>query len=207
MLSQKPRETKPKNFKPMSRKNPLYHHSNDKLKTELEWIQLAKRDPAKFSPLYEKYHEQIFRYIYQRMDDKEMAFDVTSQVFLKAIKNLDKYEFRGVPFGSWLYRIAKSELYQTFRDKSAKRAINIETVQLGTFMDVFEDEENEINKKRLIKAIELLGEKDVQLIEMRFFEQRPYREIGEILSLTENNAKVKTFRALEKLKQEFYKIK
>jgi RNA polymerase sigma-70 factor (ECF subfamily) len=191
----------------MSRTNPMYHHSNNNLKTELEWIQLAKRDPEKFSPLYEKYHEQIFRYIYQRIDDKEMAFDVTSQVFFKAIKNLDKYEFRGVPFGSWLYRIAKSELYQTFRDKTAKRAINIETVQLATFMDVFEDEENERNNKRLLKAIESLRETDVQLIEMRFFEQRPYREIGEMLSITENNAKVKTFRALDKLKQEFYKIK
>lgn len=191
----------------MSRTNPMYHHSNNNLKTELEWIQLAKRDPEKFSPLYEKYHEQIFRYIYQRMDDKEMAFDVTSQVFFKAIKNLDKYEFRGVPFGSWLYRIAKSELYQTFRDKTAKRAINIETVQLATFMDVFEDEENERNNKRLLKAIESLRETDVQLIEMRFFEQRPYREIGEMLSITENNAKVKTFRALDKLKQEFYKTK
>lgn len=187
----------------MSRMNPMYHHTNEKLRTELEWIQLAKRDPEKFAPLYEKYHEQIFRYIYQRMDDKELAFDVTSQVFLKAMNNLHKYEYRGVPFGSWLYRIAKSELYQAFRDRSSKRAINIETVHLATFMDVFEDEENEINKKRLLKAISELKEGDIQLIEMRFFEQRAYKEMGEILAITENNAKVKTFRALDKLKQLF----
>ncbi len=187
----------------MSRMNPMYHHTNEKLRSELEWIQLAKRDPEKFAPLYEKYHEQIFRYIYQRMDDKELAFDVTSQVFLKAMNNLHKYEYRGVPFGSWLYRIAKSELYQAFRDRSSKRAINIETVHLATFMDVFEDEENEINKKRLLSSIAELKEADVHLIEMRFFEQRPYKEIGEILGITENNAKVKTFRALEKLKQLF----
>ena len=189
----------------MSRMNPMYHHTNEKLRTELEWIQLAKRDPEKFAPLYEKYHEQIFRYIFQRMDDKELAFDVTSQVFLKAMNNLHKYEYRGVPFGSWLYRIAKSELYQAFRDRSSKRAINIETVHLATFMDVFEDEENEINKKRLLKAISELKEGDIQLIEMRFFEQRPYKEMGEILAITENNAKVKTFRALDKLKQLFNK--
>ena len=187
----------------MSRMNPMYHHTNEKLRSELEWIQLAKRDPEKFAPLYEKYHEQIFRYIYQRMDDKELAFDVTSQVFLKAMNNLHKYEYRGVPFGSWLYRIAKSELYQAFRDRSSKRAINIETVQLATFLDVFEDEENEINKKRLLSSIAELKEADVHLIEMRFFEQRPYKEMGEILGITENNAKVKTFRALEKLKQLF----
>ena len=187
----------------MSRMNPMYHHTNEKLRSELEWIQLAKRDPEKFAPLYEKYHEQIFRYIYQRMDDKELAFDVTSQVFLKAMNNLHKYEYRGVPFGSWLYRIAKSELYQAFRDRSSKRAINIETVHLATFMDVLEDEENEINKKRLLSSIAELKEADVHLIEMRFFEQRPYKEMGEILGITENNAKVKTFRALEKLKQLF----
>lgn len=183
--------------------NPTYHHTNEKLNSELDWIQQSKSDPAMFAPLYEKYHEQIFRYIHQRMDDKELAFDVTSQVFLKAMNNLHKYEYRGVPFGSWLYRIAKSELYQAFRDRSSKRAINIETVHLATFMDVFEDEENENNKKQLLKAISELKEGDIQLIEMRFFEQRAYKEMGEILEITENNAKVKTFRALDKLKQLF----
>ena len=48
-----------------------------------------------------------------------------------------------------------------------------------------------------------MKEKDMQLIEMRFFEKRSFREIGEILEITENNAKVKTFRAIEKLKQLF----
>lgn len=187
----------------MSRMNPTYHHTNEKLNSELDWIQQSKSDPAMFAPLYEKYHEQIFRYIHQRMDDKELAFDVTSQVFLKAMNNLHKYEYRGVPFGSWLYRIAKSELYQAFRDRSSKRAISIETVHLATFMDVFEDEENENNKKQLLKAISELKEGDIQLIEMRFFEQRAYKEMGEILEITENNAKVKTFRALDKLKQLF----
>ena len=190
----------------MTRLNPLYHHSESKLNKELEWIKLAKSDPKHFSLLYEKYHEQIFRYIYQRMDDKDLAFDVTSQVFFKALKNLHKYEYRGVPFGSWLYRIAKSELNQAFRNRKAKRAINIEDTHVATFMEVFEKEETERNRKRLLKAISELKESDIQLIEMRYFEDRPYREIGEILDLTENNAKVKTFRALEKLKVIFNKI-
>lgn len=189
----------------MKRVNPLYHHTKDKLHKELEWIQLAKSDPNNFAPLYEKYHEQIFRYIYQRMDDKEMAFDATSQVFLKALKNIHKFEYRGVPFGSWLYRIAKSELNQAFRDRKAKRAINIDDTHVATFIEVFKEEETEHNKKRLFKAISQLKETDIQLIEMRYFEERPYKEMGEILDITENNAKVKTFRALEKLKLNFNK--
>ena len=187
----------------MNRINPVYHHSNEKLQQELEWIQQAKRDPHYFAPLYKKYQEQIFRYIYQRMDDKELAFDVTSQVFFKAIKNLKRYEFRGVPFGSWLYRIAKSELNQAFRDNKAKRTINLETTHVVTFIEVFNEEESQVNTNRLLKALEQLGEVDLQLIEMRYFEDRPYKEIAEILDITENNAKVKTFRALDKLKQFF----
>lgn len=186
--------------------NPQYHHSEDRLQKELEWIQLAKSDPKQFGPIYEKYNEQIFRYIYQRMSDKDMAFDVTAQVFLKALKNLKKYEYRGVPFGSWLYRIAKSELNQAFRNNAATRTISIESTHIATFMEVFKEEENEINKRKLTKALAELKEEDVQLIEMRYFEERAYREIGEILFITENNAKVRTFRALERLKTCFHKI-
>lgn len=183
--------------------NPLYHQTNSRLMEELDWIQRAKADPAHFAPLYKKYHVQIFRYVYQRMDDEEMAFDVTSQVFMKALKNLHKYEYRGVPFVSWLYRIAKSELYQAFRDNKADRTVNIDTVQVIGFIEEFDQDENEENRERLLKCLSKLKEEDMQLLEMRFFEKRSFKEIGEILEITENNAKVKSFRALDKLKKIF----
>ncbi|MGM0478823.1 MAG: RNA polymerase sigma factor [Bacteroidota bacterium] len=191
----------------MNRVNPIYHHTRKMLVDEQKCIALAKSDPRHFAPLYEKYHEQIFRYINQRMDDQDLAFDVTSQVFFKAIKNIHKFEFRGVPLGSWLYRIAKSELNQAFRNRKAKRAINIDETHVATFMEVFEQEESRRNRERLFRALGEMREKDLQLIELRYFEERPYREIGEILSIKENNAKVKTFRALERLKLLFYKNK
>ena len=106
----------------------MYHQTNQRMEEELSWIRRAQNNPEGFGPLYKKYHEQIFRYIHQRMDDEELAYDITSQVFMKAMSNLHKYEYRGVPFASWLYRIAKSELYQAFRDRKAERTVNIETV-------------------------------------------------------------------------------
>lgn len=185
--------------------NPVYHQSDSKLREELDWITEAKKDPESFGPLYTKYHEQIFRYVYQRMDDQELAFDVTSQVFIKALSNLHRYEYRGVPFSSWLYRIAKSELYQAFRDRKAKRTVNVESVHLFEMMEEFEEDDNSENKARLIEVLSTLRENDLQLIELRYFEKRSYREIGEILEITENNAKVRTFRALERLKKQFLK--
>ena len=183
--------------------NPLYHKTSIRLDEEQGLINRAKKDPSFFGPLYKEYHEQIFRYIYQRMDDEELAFDLTSQVFMKALNNIHKYEFRGVPFSSWLYRIAKSELYQTFRDKKAERIVNVESIHLFDVAEDLEEDATERNKMLIYKCLALLKENDVQLIEMRFFEKRNFKEIGEILEMTENNAKVMTFRALEKLKQLF----
>ena len=183
--------------------NPLYHKTSIRLIEEQGLINRAKKDPSSFGPLYKEYHEQIFRYIFQRMDDEELAFDVTSQVFMKALNNIHKYEFRGVPFSSWLYRIAKSELYQAFRDKKAERTVNVESIHLFDVAEELEEDSTETNKTLIYKCLALLKENDVQLIEMRFFEKRNFKEIGEILEMTENNAKVKTFRALEKLKQLF----
>lgn len=187
--------------------NPMYHQTSQRIEEELDWIRRAQRDPESFGPLYKKYHEQIFRYIYQRMDDEETAFDVTSQVFLKALNNLHRYEYRGVPFSSWLYRIAKSELYQSFRDRKAQRTVNIDSYQLYDLIDDFEDDDKEINRIKLFTCLKLMKEKDIQLIEMRFFEKRSFREIGEILEITENNAKVRAFRSIEKLKELFYTTK
>ncbi|MFM7565959.1 MAG: RNA polymerase sigma factor [Flavobacteriales bacterium] len=168
---------------------------------ELALIERAKKNPAHFAPLYKKYHEAIFRYIFKRVDEEEAAYDITSCVFVKAIVNLPRYEYRGIPFSSWLFRIAKSELYQSFRDKKNQRTISIDSIQIGRVLEEFNLDEAEHKREVLLKVLPMLKEKPLQLIEMRFFERRSFREIGEILDLTENNAKVKTFRALIKLKE------
>jgi len=188
-------------------KNSRYHQTNLQLINENEIVEQAKKDPRKFEVLYNKYFEQIFRYVYQRMDDIDTANDVTSQVFYKAITKLHKYEFRGVPFSSWLYRIAMSEVYQWFKDNKASRTVNMDSQGIFNLIkddeqspDNFEDEDNSKLKQLLIKAIAELPEKDLQIIEMRYFEKRSYKEIGEILDITENNAKVKAYRIVGKLR-------
>ncbi|MCF8221306.1 MAG: sigma-70 family RNA polymerase sigma factor [Cryomorphaceae bacterium] len=183
----------------------LYFDRFGKPEDELAIIERAKRNPEYFAPLYRKYHEAIFRYVIKRVDEEESAYDITSCVFIKALTNLPKYEYRGIPFSSWLFRIAKSELYQSFRDKKARRTVSIDSMQIGKVMEEFQIDESEHKREVLLKVLPLLKESQLQLIEMRFFEKRSFREMGEILDLTENNAKVKTFRALIKLKELYSK--
>lgn len=183
----------------------LYHQSDTRIQSELRIIEKSKKNPNQFAPLYEQYHENIFRYIVKRVDDVEAAYDITSNVFVKALTNLHKYEFRGVPFSSWLFRIAKSELYQSFRDKKARRTVSIDKVIVADIFEEFEESFNDERKAELMQALREINEKDLALIELRYFEKRSYREIGEIINVTENNAKVKTFRALQKLKKVYHK--
>lgn len=179
-----------------------YHISNKVQEEEKLIIELAKKDMKKFAPLYDKYYEQIYRYCYQRLDSKDAAFDITSQVFLKAMTKLKDYQHRGLPFTSWLYRIAKSELGNEFSKNKRARTINIKENHIkDLFFEIKETIDNEKHRAQLIKALERLKESDLLIIEMRFFEKRSFKEIGEILEITENNSKVKLYRAIDKLKK------
>ncbi len=181
--------------------NPRYHHTTNQLQEEQLIIEAAKQNPEHFGPIYDKYYKQIFGYVYQRMDCKDTAFDVTAQVFLKALTNLNRYEFKGVPFASWLFRIAHSEVMQLFRDQKNKRAINADVGDLKNIYEEVQEPFFEEYLPALQQLIKQLPEDDLQMIEMRFFEHRPFKEIAEVLEITENNAKVRMYRILERLKK------
>lgn len=178
-----------------------FHASAEQISSEFMQIEAAKRDATNFGPIYNKYYKQIFGYIYQRMEDKDVAFDVTSQVFLKALTNLHKYEFKGVPFASWLYRIAHSEVMQVFRDKKSSRTVNADVADIKHLCEEIQESYYEDFMLVLDRIIKELPDDELQLIEMRFFEKRPFKEIAEIMMMTENNAKIKLYRILERLKK------
>ncbi|WP_245569336.1 RNA polymerase sigma factor [Lewinella cohaerens] len=170
---------------------------------EAEWleIQAAQANPARFRPLYERYFEPIYRFVYRRTSNADLSADLSSQVFLKALQRLGGYEYRGVPFSAWLFRIASNEIAQHFRDSRNKRTVSVEDHTLGEVAEEMELDEDLWQVEDLIGALDQLKPSDVEIIELRFFEQRPFKEVAEILGITESNAKVKTYRILERLKK------
>jgi RNA polymerase sigma-70 factor (ECF subfamily) len=180
-----------------------FHQSQEEIQQELAVIARAKTDPNRFSPLYEKYYKAIFLFVYRRVDDEELSGDLTSQVFLKAILNLPRYEYKGVPFSAWLYRIASNEINQHFRQNKTERTISIETEGLERLLGELSETSREPEEKEqiIIESMNLLNKEEVQYLELRFFEDKSFREIGYIMLVTENNAKVKTYRILDKIKK------
>ncbi len=180
--------------------------SEEAMQKEWAVIRAAQQDPAMFRPLYDQYFESIFRFIYRRTANENLTGDICSQVFLKAIQKINKYQFKGVPFSAWLYRIASNEVAQYFRNIQKSRVISLETSHLSDLVDEIDSHHKESDQNALIQALDELKDTDVQLIEMRFFEQRPFKEIADIIGITESNAKVKTYRILEKLKKIILRI-
>lgn len=176
------------------------HMPAEQIMTEEALVQAAQRDSRKFEALYNKYFEPVFCFVYQRVEQKQNAADITSQVFLKAMLNLPKYENRGLPFNAWLFRIAKNELTDMFRKRRVERVINVETDALKEVMEEMKEDSYEIYYGKLTGVMKTLKDEDLDLVEMRFFEKRSFKEIGDILGITENNAKVKLYRLLEKMK-------
>jgi len=168
-----------------------------------EWleVQAAQSNPARFRPLYNRYYDPIFRFIFRRTNEEELTADICSQVFLKALQRLNSYSFKGVPFSAWLYRIASNEIAQHYRASQKNRVVSMEESSFSDMIDELDERDTEGLRQQLLQTLDQLREGDLQLIELRFFEQRSFKEVAEIAGITENNAKVRTYRILERMKK------
>ena len=172
---------------------------------ELEYIEKAKKDKRHFGYLYEKYYEPIFIFIFKKIQDENLAGEVCSLTFLKAMTNLEKYEDRGFPFSSWLYRIASNEVNQYFRKSKKNITIEVDENSLKSLAVEIETDNREKELTKILSVIEKLPLEKSQLIELRFFEELSFKEIGSIFAISEASAKMRIYRIIETLKKSLQK--
>lgn len=182
-------------------------NTDQRLSEELKQIEAAKVDLKHFEPLYNRYFDQIFRFIYRKTENEETTADLTSRVFLNAMKSIKTYEFRGFNFGTWLYKIASNEINKHFRDKK-KTLLSLETDKVNWLMDCTQLEDGEEKTKVLSQLIAQLSSKEIRILELKFFENKTFAEIAFIEESNESTVKMKLYRSLNKLREkfeEFYK--
>lgn len=180
-----------------------FHKSREEIEIEIEQIREAQKDPRQFGPVYDRYYDQIFIYIHKRIDNLDEVAEVTSTTFTKCLANLHKFKFMGVPFSAWLYKIAINEVRLFYR--SRKHQHRTVSMSEGDFMELRQETTDNVNAELALelvpKLLSYLNEKELQCVELRFFEKKSFKEIGFIMGLTEVNAKVRTYRILKKLKK------
>jgi RNA polymerase sigma-70 factor, ECF subfamily len=175
--------------------------SEEEIRQEYEAIDQAKQNPSAFGPLYEKYFNRIFNFIYTQTDDEALTADLCSQTFLIALGNVSKFQFRGVPVSAWFYRIASNEVNKHFRKLKTHKVYSLEEVRLR---ELFSREEEEYSQETIDKLLELMKELPSEMLEvlqLRFFEDKDFKEIAFILEITESGAKMRAYRALDRLRK------
>ena len=164
-------------------------------------VEAAQSDPAKFDALYELHFERVYAFVASRVRDRATAEDVTSEVFHKALANLPRYEWRGVPFAAWLLRIAANAVID--QSKRAARAYHSpdDPPEPASAPDLQASELRAIeHRAQLFRLVGRLPEVQKQVVYERFVEQRSIREIAQRLGKTPGAIKQLQLRAVQNLR-------
>jgi RNA polymerase sigma-70 factor (ECF subfamily) len=175
-------------------------------------INEAKTSNESFVKLYDYYYPKILGYSFRRTLDLNLSKDITSETFLKAFTGIGKYQWKGIPFSSWLFRIASNEMNMLDRKKKYKPDSLTDLKERGVFEIVdnasLDEEKNELEKQlqqsndfvNVQQKLLLLPVKYQEVIALKYFEEKSIKEIVEILEIKEGTIKSLLSRGIEKLK-------
>jgi len=170
-------------------------------------IKVKDGDIDKLGLLFERYKKPLFGFFYGMNKDSALSEDLVQNVFFRILKY--RYLFRGEgDFRTWMFHIARNVNHDHFRkikwkgrddlDHWKERLSSAENRQT----EFQQDEEMNL----LTMALGKLPEDKREVLLLSKYQDKKYREIGEILGCTEGAVKVKVFRALQELKEVYRKL-
>ena len=158
-------------------------------------IEAAQNDPSRFAELYEENFGRVWAFVIRRVRDRSIAQDVTSEVFHQALANVKKFEWRGVPFAAWLYRIAANAIADHFA-RTAREQKSGDAVSTAAPHEI-EDIER---RASLFRFVDRLPGDQRRVLVMRFGEERSIREIASAIGRSEGAVKQLQWRGLQTLR-------
>jgi RNA polymerase sigma factor (sigma-70 family) len=186
--------------------------SHKLLSTERELIERAIKDTSAFGVIFDIHYSTILNYIVRRTGNIALSKDIASEVFMKAMDALPKYQWRGVPLSAWLYRIAGNELRMHYRKYGRLTSLDelqentgfepISDIDISEELQSAQDTVDRHAQAQLARQlINQLPERYREVIALRFAEQKKIKEIAEIIGKSEGTVKSLLSRALARLRK------
>ena len=183
--------------------------------TDNELVEIIKKgSPERYKEIIDRYQGKLFAYLYRLIGDKDEAEDLLQNVFIKAYRNIESYD-TSRKFSSWIYRIAHNEAVNFIKRKSLKRFISIESITSAK--DKLESASAEDNaheswirketSNEVDEAIKKLPLKYRQVLVLRYYSDKSYEDISEILGRPVNTVGTLIKRAKDKLSVELEDLK
>lgn len=150
---------------------------------EITLVRRAQRsDPGALAEIYDRYFERIYRFVYARVGNHPDTEDITGQVFLKMLDGLPGYRVRGVPFATWLYRVARNVLIDRHRRaKPATAELHPHVADPEPRTDPAVVLQTSEDRRRLSGALEQLTDDQRQVIVLRFIDNLDVKRVAQIM--------------------------
>lgn len=174
------------------------------LSEEKQLVTDAKSNTESFGKLYDFYFPKVYAFVATKVNERDDAEDLVSDIFMKVLENIHKFEWRGVPFGAWIFRIARNVLNDYYHQHNKTKTSDIEEAysvsepeeKVSPHLNAAREELSEAVKK----AIKTLPERELLVIQLKFFSEMTNREIVQITGLSESNVAIILYRTLRKIK-------
>lgn len=164
-------------------------------------LKVKDGDLDRLGLLFERYKKPLFGFFYGMNKEAELSEDLVQNVFFRILKY--RYLFRGEgDFKTWMFHIARNVNHDHYRKNKLGKRESVETlnnklIQEDSYaVQLQQDEET----RMLMDALNRLPEEKREILLLSKFQDKKYKEIGELLGCTEGAVKVKVFRALQDLK-------
>lgn len=182
---------------------------DQEISDDLALARATQGDGEAFGVLYDRYVGRIYNYIYYRTGNTHDAEDLTGRVFYRALKHIPKYRNRGLPFSTWLYRIAHNLVANWYRDNSRRKEIPLDDGFSHPHQGDLPEQELMYSeeRERLLRVIRRLPPERQQLILLKFVDDLSNAEIGQIMGRSEGAIKSLYHRTLLSLRDELGAIK
>lgn len=175
--------------------------------SEKELIERAKSDPEAFGVLYDVYMRQIYAYTLKRVGRVEIAEDLVSLTFEKALRKVKDFKWQNVSFSSWLYTIASNTIIDFYRHRARRPQTDLDSIPEPK--DGKEPLDVSLSKRIFFEKVQeilpALEPDDQTVLALKFFEDKSNDEISQVVGLDKAHVAVRIHRALKKLRVELKK--
>jgi RNA polymerase sigma-70 factor, ECF subfamily len=165
-------------------------------------VELARGgDGEAFGLLYDHYQPSVYRFVYYRTRSQTLAEDLTSETFLRALRNMSGFRWQGKDFGAWLMTIARNLCTDHF--KAGRTRLELTTEDMGAHDDATESPEHEVlaglTNEVLLDGLRQLSDEQRDCLIMRFLQGLSIAETAEILGRSEGAVKQLQLRGVRNL--------
>lgn len=156
--------------------------------------------------LFDRYHKRIFNFLARMTMDRDVAEDLTQNVFLRMIRYRSSYR-EGAKFQSWIYQMARNGFSDYYQENKKKHSTHVDVEKIGDrIAENTGNEEQDQREQLLHRSLAMLEEEQRELLVLTRFEHMKYEEVAAIMETTVANIKVRVHRAIAKLREHYFQL-